>query len=939
MSASKIAKLLFYSHDRNLNLHVKKFFREQPFHLTIISDPNQFKQQHHPHYLLISIPLSLPFSQIDNLLTCSYTLARSSQSKVAFILIDDFFDTNSSDSLDFIRQKLSSLSSSEPLHRLILTQNLYSTLDSSVISSFEKTLLNSIQKQKITITRKGNHSLFSTALSDLLTGVLKSLFLQHTTNQEFVVIGEETTDLSLAYLLKKTLEQKDITLDIDTLLLEPQSLTNWQQRSSFSQAQLNWKPQQETDQSLKEKMNLLISSSSNSRGDISSPFSNSSFSSPPPPSRPFSSRRLPLLAFFKNLSFPSFSFKFLNLSKTPPSPSIDTKTPPSLKKRIFNRGLSYLFLSLILLYFLPSLLWCTAILRATSLTRSSFSSLRQGELDISTQQLVSAQKNYYLTQSLTSYFIFPFKILSPQFSSQTLNLVNLLGQLQSTLYSIQQNYLLAEQLYHSLFDPLSPLQPYDLSLALESQIGLLHHQIDQLQLSLKHQSLPFNFTDKIVNFLSPLSLDKLQSQVSQSLTWSQILTQILRSSTSRNFVIVLQDPYQIRPSGGLVSSVVTFSLTDNHFSNFQSFSLADISSRQIGQLEPPQLIQTITGQTNWNFVDINYNPDFTITATETSRFFTNFFNFKPDAVFYINTSSLADLLQEVGGVSIGEQLLTADSLKSSLLQQDINSNSLLLTQLTRQFTQMLQSSQISFSSFSRVFIDSYQDFSLQAYFNDPVLENLIFNHSLSGNINYPSCHPLLPSESCIIDLAYVNEANYTNSPINFYQSRKIDHKIEFFPEGINHQFSFDYQYSPSTPSLNRPYLPIYQVFLPLSSTFLTAKLNDQIIDTEPLVSTTSAGLTRFQFSFPHPSSLSNKVQLSFLRPWLVGESYPSSLIYSLTLLRQPSTLSQPYQLSLSNPSHSRISAITAPVTSTPTGLLLSIPSSSPYIFGVQYQEF
>jgi len=515
----------------------------------------------------------------------------------------------------------------------------------------------------------------------------------------------------------------------------------------------------------------------------------------------------------------------------------------------------------------------------------------------------------------------------------------LLGQLQSTLYSTQQNYILAEQLYHSLLDPVSTFRPYDLSLALESQVGLLHHQIDQLQLSLQHQSLPFNLTDKIINSLSPLSLDKLQSQISQSLTWSQLLTQILRSSVSQNFVLILQDPYQIRPSGGIITSVVTFSLVDNHLTNFQSLSLADISSQQTGQLESPLLLQTLTGQTNLNFIDVNYNPDFTLTATETSRFFTNFLNFKPDAIFYLNTTSLSNFLQETGEITLKDQPLTADSLNSALLQQDIDSNSLLLKQLTQKLTQMFQSKQIPFSSFSRVFLDSYQKSFFQAYFADPVLENLILNYSLAGNINYPSCHPLLPSESCITDFVYLNEANYTNSPLNFYQTRQIDHQVEFSPEGITHRLTLDYYYSPSTPNLNRPYLPIYQVFLPSSSSFLTAKLNDQIIDTEPLVSTTSAGLSRFQFSLPQPSSSSNKVQLSFLRPWLIGEPYSSSFIYSLTLFRQPSTFSQPYQLSLTTPSQSRISAITSPITSTPTGLLLSLPSLSPYVFGIQYQPF
>lgn len=914
MPVPKTAELLFYSHDSNLDLHLKKFFRHQPFNLTIISDPHLLKQQNPPHYIIVYLPLSLPFSQTENILTQTYNLARSSQSKIAFIFIDDFFNTHSPNNLDPIRQKLSSLASSQSLHRLIISQNIYSPLDPSPISPFEQAILSAIQKKKIIITSKGNHPLHPTSLQDLLEGVLKSLFLQHTTNQEFVLIGEQIKDLSLAYFLKKTLEKDNLDLDIDTILSDPQSITNWQQRSSFSQAQLNWKPKQEIEDSLKEKIDLLTSYSPRPVGE-----SPSSQASPPPPQK-------------KSFSFPSFK-----LPHKRPKPK--KKTPPKtspLKKKIFNRGLSYFLLSLLLLYLLPTSLWLFTLFRSTSLTKKSFTFLRQGQLDISTQKLVSAQRNYRFTQSLTGYFTFPFRLISPSFSNQTSNLINLLGQLQSTLYSTQQDYLLAEELYQSLLNPLSSSRPYDLSLALESQISLLHHQIDQLQLSIQHQDLPFNLTDKITASLSPLSLTKLQSQISQSLTYSQILTQLLHSSPSRNFVLVLQDPNHLRPSGGIISSVLTFNLTNNRLSNFQSFSLTDLTTEQTGQLETPSLLQTITGQTNSNFVDINYHPDFVSTATETSRFFTNFLNFKPDAVFYLNLSSLTKLIQEVGDISINGQLLTADSLNALLLQQDTNTNSLLLKQITQQITQKLQSNQIPFSSFSRVFLDSYQTSSLQAYFNDPLLENLIINSSLAGNISKNSCHPLLSSPSCISDFAYLNEANYTNSPLNFYQTRQVNHRVSFSSEGITHTFTLDYFYSPSVPSLNRPYLPIYQVFLPSSSSFLTSKLNEEIIDTEPLVSTTSANLLRFEFSLPQPTTSSNKVQLSFIRPWSAGESYSPSLVYSLTLLRQPSTFSQPYQLSINTPSESIISAITTPITSTPTGLLLSIPSSSPYVFGVQY---
>ena len=922
MPTPKTANLLFFSHDSNLAPHLKKFFHSQPFHLTFIDNLQSFQSSSPPHYLIVALTPSLSSSQIDTLITHSHHLAQESSAKIAFLVIDDFFQPFPSDKLSLVRQKLSHLTPS--LHRLILTQNIYSNLDSSSTSSFEKNLFKISQKQKITITKQGSTPLYPTSLSDLLQGTLKSLFLQHTTNQEFVLLGEETNDLSFAYLIKKNLEANNLNLDIDALLPSPDPLTNWQTSSSRSQAKLNWKPQQNFDLFLKKKIPLFLSSSSQ-KSKLSSP----NFS--PPPS--ISNKSFSPSPLAKNTPFLNkFSFKKINtLLKKRPSSSSPHKP---LKRRLLSRGLRYLFFSLLFLILLPTLIWFFTLFRSISLTRSSFSTLRQGQLNPSTQKLISAQRNFRFTQSFTPYFTLPFKLFSPTLSRQITNFVNLLGQLQSTLYSSQQNYLLAEKIYQQTLQvPSSSSSPssstYNLSLAFESQVGLLHHQIDQLHLSLQNQSLPFSLDEKIINSLKPLSIDKLRTQISRSLTYSQLLSQLLHQPLPQNFVLILQNPYQLRPSGGSIVSAVAFTLEQQQLKNFRHFSLSDLASKQTGQIDQPELLDQITGQTT-SFDALNYHPDFTSTAQITSSFFTNFLGFKPNAIFYLDALTLESLL-----VSNQED---SSSLQSLLLQSDLNQTSVFFKQLTQQLTQQFQSNQIPFSSFSRLFLDSPSGSSFQAYFSDPNLENLIINQPLAGNINFPSCHPLLSSTSCIPDLFYFSEANLTFSPLNFYQSRQISHQVDFSPEGIKHQIDIQYLYSPSTPDLNRPYLPVYQFFLSPSSSFLTAKLDDKIVDLQPLVSTTSANLTHFEISLPHSTPETHHVQFSFLRPWSVGESFSNPFTYSLTLLRQPSTFNHPYQLSLTTPSQSQLSAITAPITSTPTGLLFSLPQSSPYNFAVQYQS-
>lgn len=90
---------------------------------------------------------------------------------------------------------------------------------------------------------------------------------------------------------------------------------------------------------------------------------------------------------------------------------------------------------------------------------------------------------------------------------------------------------------------------------------------------------------------------------------------------NKQFVILLQNNYEIRPSGGFMGSFAVIETTKTGISkvSFQDIYVPD--GQLVGHVDSPLPIEQAFGQGWWKLRDSNWDPDFTVAAPQIAWFF------------------------------------------------------------------------------------------------------------------------------------------------------------------------------------------------------------------------------------------------------------------------------------------------------------------------------
>ncbi|MEW6224429.1 MAG: DUF4012 domain-containing protein [Chloroflexota bacterium] len=146
---------------------------------------------------------------------------------------------------------------------------------------------------------------------------------------------------------------------------------------------------------------------------------------------------------------------------------------------------------------------------------------------------------------------------------------------------------------------------------------------------------------------------------------SERVPSILGWDGPRRYLILTQDPAELRPTGGFIGSYGTISfdhgaITDHRF---QDVTVLDVPW-DYPRIEPPQeLSDYLLGPRQpWQFADANWSPDFPTSARDALRLYTNESGDDAiDGVFAITTYTIDELLKATGPVDVPDYDATISS--------------------------------------------------------------------------------------------------------------------------------------------------------------------------------------------------------------------------------------------------------------------------------------
>lgn len=179
-----------------------------------------------------------------------------------------------------------------------------------------------------------------------------------------------------------------------------------------------------------------------------------------------------------------------------------------------------------------------------------------------------------------------------------------------------------------------------------TQISDAANQLSEININV----LPPNFQERF------LTLQGYLDQTNQTLTdISQYFPSLLRLLGDRyphRIMVLFQNNFELRPTGGFIGSYATFDLNDGYIENLEVHDVYDIDGSFGGYIEPPAVMGDFTN--NWRFRDSNYSPDFPTSAKKILWIYEKEGGESIDTLVAINQGLLKDLLEITGPIQVGE---------------------------------------------------------------------------------------------------------------------------------------------------------------------------------------------------------------------------------------------------------------------------------------------
>jgi hypothetical protein len=858
------------------------------------------------HYIIFVIQRSQNSQSNTQAVIELYDLAKAHQSKVAIIDIHNSQIQTTSQDTTF--QLLNKISDNQPLFRYLITKDIYQDKDSRNIFALEQKIKQATLDKKIEVSSRGDTLLHPLNLEDLVAATLKSLFLERLAGKKLVIIGDSLKDLDLAYTIKDELGKKDKQFIIDTItnnIVLDNSTINL---SSESRALLKWLPDDSNEDKLRRKISSLITS---------------------PPDNQFQHKDYKQPATNEKKTSP------LKVEKVSPSRKDSLHR---IEKKFIASTVAILLTISLVSFGLISSIYIFLLSSSLSKTKVSLDYLSKGDTDKVSIEINTASNRLQTGEDISQYILPIYSVIFKDLSANTNNFTSLLKHSQSTIQSINESYQLSGNLYHDLFTPSGKSEGVTLSLALQSRLRTLHQELSQIKIISENYTFPAYFNEKLKEIGFADKIDTLVNQTTQSLKLLESFSSLISSSKTEYLALILQDTNELKSSGGTIRSLVLANLENQKITNIRVLSSGQIDQQMVGQIPSTSIIQSLTGQENLSFINSNVSPNFIETSQMIDKFLKNSVNFSADLIVGITTQTFADIVTELGSLKTPSNTFTANTFNQQMAESSLNHTASQTTvSLLEKVVQDLQTQNIPLIRLARPIINTLNQDSLRLWYRDPVKENSIIDYSFAGNIFPSECHPLISTNNCFADTAYLAENNFSIAPLNFFSTRQLQHQVTLQDREVLHTFAINYQYSSPPQDLNRDYQALYQIYLHPSAQFVNLEKNNQEVDVS-INKEIVNGLSLFQVPLLHSPQGDVSVKINFKLENVLSTDSSTPLSYSIKTYHQPGTELKNNQLIINHPLNLSIAGVTSSA-SIGSGQIIYQPSNISNlnsVFGVQF---
>ncbi len=127
---------------------------------------------------------------------------------------------------------------------------------------------------------------------------------------------------------------------------------------------------------------------------------------------------------------------------------------------------------------------------------------------------------------------------------------------------------------------------------------------------------------------------------------------LLGTNRSINYLVLIQDAYELRPTGGFIEGVGRLTVSGGKIEKVQLLTAYTADDLLKGTVTPPEDLQIATNEPSWYLRDSNWDPKFPKTARQAAWFIEKQLHESTDIVVGLNTRTMEKILSVTGPVAI-----------------------------------------------------------------------------------------------------------------------------------------------------------------------------------------------------------------------------------------------------------------------------------------------
>jgi len=332
----------------------------------------------------------------------------------------------------------------------------------------------------------------------------------------------------------------------------------------------------------------------------------------------------------------------------------------------------------------------------------------------------------------------------------------------------------------------------------------------------------------VKQFDSKLDLATVNTGLSTLRADEPALRELLGATGKRSYLVLQQDPAELRATGGFIGSVGFLGFDHGKMAPFMpvdSYAIDwDVYGRSLlgppgtkTHVDDPAPLQEAFHLPSWELRDSNWSPDFPTAARQAEFFLAKERGIQVDGVIAIDPYLIASLLKIVGPVTVPEtgDVVNADNFFLTTLKQvqlnKVTSHKTFLSQAAKAILPKVLSMPTSkWPAALQALASGCSGRSLQAYFHDAGVQKLISRYGCTGEV--------LPLAG---DGAMINASNLGANKDDFWLSRSYALEIAMNSDGSArhtlrlHYYGLTHQDVRLTQYL--PYAGWLRIYLPASS--------------------------------------------------------------------------------------------------------------------------